>query len=34
VPIESLLTFRLEQALKIDAPDHGYDRDGHHYHDR
>jgi hypothetical protein len=34
VPIESLLTFRLEQSLKIDAPDRGYDRDGHHYHDR
>jgi hypothetical protein len=34
IPVESLLTFRLEQPIRIDAPDHGYERDGHHYHDR
>ena len=34
VPVESLVTFRLEQPIRIDAPDGGYDRDGHHYHDR
>jgi hypothetical protein len=34
VPVESLLTFRLEQPIRIDAPDRGYDRDGHHYHNR
>jgi hypothetical protein len=34
VPVESLVTFRLEQPIRIDAPDSGYDRDGHHYHDR
>jgi hypothetical protein len=34
VPVESLLTFRLEQPIHIDAPDRGHDRDGHHYHDR
>jgi hypothetical protein len=32
VPAESLLTFRLVQPIKIDMPDTGYDRDGHHYH--
>jgi hypothetical protein len=32
VPSESLLTFRLEQPLKIDVRDTGYDRDGRHYH--
>jgi hypothetical protein len=34
VPVESLVTFRLEQPIRIDAPDSGYDRDGHHYHGR
>jgi hypothetical protein len=34
VPVESLVTFRLEQPIRIDAPDGGHDRDGHHYHDR
>jgi hypothetical protein len=34
VPVESLLTFRLEQPIRIDTPDGGFDRDGHHYHDR
>lgn len=34
VPVESLVTFRLEQPIRIDAPDRGFDRDGHHYHDR
>jgi hypothetical protein len=34
VPVESLLTFRLEQSLFVsDAPDSGYMRGGHHYHD-
>jgi len=34
VPVESLLTFRLEQSLYVNpAPDPGYMRDGHHYHD-
>jgi hypothetical protein len=34
VPVESLLTFRLEQPIRIDARDSGFDRDGHHYHNR
>jgi hypothetical protein len=34
VPVESLLTFRLQQSLYVsNAPDPGYMRDGHHYHD-
>jgi len=34
VPVESLLTFRLDQPLFVSpAPDSGYLRDGHHYHD-
>lgn len=34
VPVESLLTFRLEQPLHYTQdPDGGYMRDGHHYHD-
>ena len=34
VPVESLLTFRLEQPLYVSgAPDSGYMRGGHHYHD-
>ena len=33
VPLESLLTFRLEQPLYVSAvPDDGYMREGHHYH--
>ena len=31
VPAESILTFQLRQPLTL-APDHGYTRDGHHYH--
>jgi len=34
VPVESLVTFRLEQPIRIDMPDGGYDQDGHHYHGR
>ncbi len=33
IPAETILTFRLEQPLRIDVPDGGVDRDGHHYHD-
>ena len=34
VPVESLLTFRLQESLFVrDGPDSGYMRDGHHYHD-
>jgi len=34
VPVESLLTFRLDQPLYLsDLRDSGYTRDGHHYHD-
>ncbi len=34
VPVESLLTFQLQQPLFVsDAPDSGYERGGHHYHD-
>ena len=34
VPVESLLTFRLERSLYLsDLPDSGYMREGHHYHD-
>lgn len=34
VPVESRLTFRLEQPLYVrEGPDSGYMRDGHHYHD-
>ncbi|HEY2383697.1 MAG TPA: hypothetical protein VGK48_21190 [Terriglobia bacterium] len=29
----TLLTFRLERPLEMGVPDHGYDRDGGHYHD-
>jgi hypothetical protein len=31
VPAETVLSFRLDQALNV-TPDNGYDRDGHHYH--
>ena len=31
VPAESILTFQLRQPLTL-VPDHGYTRDGHHYH--
>jgi hypothetical protein len=34
LPVESLLTFRIEQPIRIDTPDRGNYRDGHHYHDR
>jgi hypothetical protein len=33
VPAESLLTFRLEQPLQLAVGDHGFNRDGQHYHD-
>jgi hypothetical protein len=33
VPAEAILTFRLEQPLKIDVRDNGHDRNGQHYHD-
>lgn len=33
VPAESLLTFRLDQALRVGGPDRGRDRNGVHYHD-
>jgi len=33
VPPETLLTFRLDQALHIGVVDRGVDRDGYHYHD-
>ena len=34
VPVESFLTFRLEQPLYVSSePDRGYMRNGHHYHD-
>ena len=34
IPIESLLTFRLERPLRyVEGPDNGVMRDGHHYHD-
>ena len=33
VPAESLLTFRLDQSLRLGGPDRGRDRDGAHYHD-
>ncbi len=32
VPAETLLTYRLQSDLNLDARDSGYDRDGHHYH--
>jgi hypothetical protein len=32
VPAESIVTFRLGQALYIDMADRGYMREGHHYH--
>ena len=32
VPAETLLTYRLQSDLNLDARDTGYDRDGHHYH--
>ncbi len=34
VPAESVLTFRLEQPLQLAAGDHGFNRDGQHYHDQ
>jgi hypothetical protein len=33
VPSESLVTFRLEQALRTGVPDTGFSRNGNHYHD-
>jgi len=34
VPVESILTFRLDRPLYVsDRPDSGFDRDGHHYHE-
>jgi hypothetical protein len=33
VPVETLLSFRLEQPIRVDVPDHGVDRNGYHYHD-
>lgn len=33
VPAESLLTFRLDQPLRVGGPDRGRDRKGQHYHD-
>jgi len=33
VPAESLLTFRLDQSLRVGGPDRGRDRNGAHYHD-
>jgi hypothetical protein len=32
VPAESVLTFRLDQPLRVDVRDTGYDRNGRHYH--
>jgi hypothetical protein len=32
VPGETLLTYRLQSDLNLDAVDSGFDRDGHHYH--
>ena len=32
VPAETLLTYRLQSDLDLDARDTGYDRDGYHYH--
>ena len=32
VPGETLLTYRLQSDLNLDAADSGFDRDGHHYH--
>ncbi|HYL74881.1 MAG TPA: hypothetical protein VEU96_11795 [Bryobacteraceae bacterium] len=34
IPVESLLTFRLDRPLRyVEGPDNGYTRNGHHYHD-
>jgi hypothetical protein len=33
VPRDSVITFRLGRPLEMGVADHGYDRDGHHYHD-
>jgi hypothetical protein len=33
VPAESVLTFRIDQPLRVGVPDRGVDRDGYHYHD-
>jgi hypothetical protein len=32
VPRDSVLNFRIDRPLEMGVPDHGYDRDGHHYH--
>jgi len=32
LPAESLITFRLDRALRVGGADDGYDRNGHHYH--
>lgn len=34
VPAESVLTFRLEQPLQLAVGDHGFNRNGQHYHDQ
>jgi hypothetical protein len=33
LPAESLITFRLDRSLNVEAADRGVTRDGHHYHD-
>ncbi len=33
LPVESVVTFRLERALRVDVPDNGYTRRNHHYHE-
>jgi hypothetical protein len=32
VPLNTILTFRLEQPLEVGVPDRGFERDGWHYH--
>jgi hypothetical protein len=32
IPKDTIVTFRLARPLEMGAPDHGYDRDGQHYH--
>jgi hypothetical protein len=32
VPSETVVSFRLDRALRIGGPDDGFDRDGYHYH--
>jgi len=33
IPRDTVLTFRLSQALQMGVPDRGVNRDGRHYHD-